>query len=108
MGHLQKMNNKQYYSFIALQYNRRKEAQRGHSFQYYSEKLQAKITKLGYEFYMKEYKVFVTRSELYAKEIVDKFRKDGYFSRIICGYEQNQQRIKMFSIIYKKKNESRK
>jgi hypothetical protein len=44
-------------------------------------------------------------SESFAKETLEKLKSEGNQARIVCGYEKNIQRIKMFSIIFKlKKN----
>jgi len=108
MGHRQKMTRRQLLEWDYMQYKAKKEANKGHNYQYYSDKLQKYMDDNGYVFYPElgfnyggaEY---VTRFENDAKQKVETLRCIGYYARIICGYEQNQQRIKMYSIICKER-----
>lgn len=96
-----------------FQYNAAKEAKRGHNYAYYSDELGEKLKVSGYQWHeftrncnMDGTKVVndYTSSEIAAKEVVEQYRKDGYYARIICGKEMVVQRIKYFSVAYKKKD----
>lgn len=89
-------------------YEKMKESNRGHNYQYYTDELGEKWEKQGYEFHRFERTTFgikdvSTPSECAAKEVAEQYRKDGYYARVIAGYEKNVQHIKMFSVIYKKR-----
>lgn len=90
-------------------YARMLEESRGHSYQYYTDSLEEELEKKGYQFWNfnynnpdKEAKT-ETMSETLAKEVVTNLRSQGYLARIIAGREKNLQRIKMFSVCFKKK-----
>lgn len=85
-------------------YARMLEEKRGHNYQYYSEKLEKELEEKGYEWHKFIDGSYYTNSEYDAKCIVNEYRKLGCYSRIICGMFQNVQRIKTFSICYKRKN----
>ncbi len=80
---------------------------KGHNYEYWNEEKHGKMLKNGYELYKftnSFNKVeFYSYSEINAKEIVNKLREEGNYARIVCGYSQNVQRMKTFSILYKKK-----
>lgn len=108
MGHLQDMTHRQRMDFISMQYQRKLDANRGHNYQYYTEELEKKWIAQGYAWYMFENKRSMQKSdsiesEEVAQNAVKYLRSHGYNARIICGYDQNVQHIKMFSIIYKEK-----
>lgn len=101
----------------AFQYKRMLEERRGNNFQYYNSALQKYIDENGYKFFQftdgRSHKTIgviikkeATTSILEAKYQVEKLRKEGNYARIICGYEKCKQRIKFYSIIYKKKQQS--
>jgi hypothetical protein len=104
MGHRQQMTDKQRLEWDINSYKKKLEANKGHNYQYWSEKLEKELTEKGYEWYNFDNNKQATASELKAQEIVEQLRNDGCYARIIAGYEQNVQRTKMFSITYKKKN----
>lgn len=93
----------------ALQYKRAKEARRGHNYEYWGPKHEAMIengwTVLQMEKSGRQWGKFFwsesTSSELYAKRCVDELRSAGNYARIVCGYDKNVQRIKMYTVIYK-------
>jgi hypothetical protein len=87
------------------QYEQAKIAKRGHNYQYYNESIHEQMLNDGWDWYKfnDKYEQWATSSELLAKEIVDKLRSEGNYARIIAGYSQNPQKIKMFSVIYKSK-----
>ena len=108
MGHREKMTNKQRLEWDSMQYKAKKDANKGHNYQYYSEELQKYMDEKGYVFYPEHGfnyggGAYVTRLEYEAKQKVEVLRVIGYHARIICGYEQNVQKIKMYSIICKNK-----
>lgn len=81
------------------------EERRGFNFEYWNEK-HDKMLDNGWDLYVFENSKLdklTTSSRQYAKEIVEKLRSEGNFARIICGYEKNIQRIRMYSIIFKPK-----
>jgi hypothetical protein len=89
-----------------FQYEQAKIAKRGHNYEYWNEKKHYKMLENGWALYVfKKHKDDnkAISSEISAKEVVEKLRTENYFARIVCGYSQNVQRIKMFSVIYKKK-----
>lgn len=89
----------------AYQYEQAKKAKRGHNYQYWSDK-HVEMLENGWELYVFSHKVgekHATRSEISAKEIVEKLRNEGNYARIVAGYSKNRQGVKMFTIIYKKK-----
>jgi hypothetical protein len=89
--------------YRAWAYERMKEANKGHNFEYYNQEKHGKLLSSGYKFYKFKGTEVATSAEGIAKDIVTKLREEGNYARIICGYEQNVQRIKMFSVIFKSK-----
>lgn len=94
-----------------LKYKRMLEERRGHNYEYWSKK-HDELLKNGWEILelrtsgRQWSRVFLreaTSSEWYAQEEVKKLRESGHYARIVCGYEQNCQRQKMFTVIFKKK-----
>jgi len=108
MGHRQQMNSKQLLEWDSMQYKARLEAQRGHNYQYYTESLSKQLFLKGYNWYKFSddgiKNSFAITSESKAKEIVKKLKSENHYARIIVGYSQNTQRIKMYSIVYRKKS----
>ena len=111
MGHLQDMNKEQRSEFLWHKHNANKEARRGNSFVYWNEKLDKELELKGYDWYRFDNpsygEYYATSNKLKAEEIVEQLRGLGHYARIICGYSQNVQKIKMFSITYKLKNAPR-
>lgn len=90
----------------AYQYQRRLEEQRGHNYQNFNQEKWDKLEQNGWQMHVfsgRGTEHNATMSEMSAKEVVEEYRKTGHYSRIITGYSQNKQRIKMFTVIYKKK-----
>lgn len=112
MGHRQDMTPRQRLEWDVSNYKKRLEANRGSNYQYWNQSYNLLLDK-GYDLYdfrlnrfhtsRNNCEAFSTSSEEIAKEVIIKLRQLGYYARIICGYDQNIQRIKMYSIIYKKK-----
>ena len=95
------MNESQRLKWDVESYERKLEANRGSNFEYWSEK-HDKMLKNGWDLFLIKNK-FSTPSELHAKEVVNDLRLKNNYSRIICGYDKNVQRIKMYSVIFKPK-----
>lgn len=76
---------------------------RGHNYEYWNEGKHNKMLKNGYDLYKFKKGDFYTYSEIHAKDIVNKLREENNYARIVCGYSQNIQRMKTFSVLYKKK-----
>lgn len=95
-----------------LKYKRMLEARRGYNFEYWTEK-HDRMLENGWDLlefcktptrqWNKLFKQYATSSVFHAKQEVERLRSEGFFARIVCGYEQNVQRVKMHSVIFKKK-----
>jgi len=85
----------------AFQYRRNLEERRGHNYQYPNSEQQLKNDELGYEHHLFKGSKD-TSSEDLAKEAVERYRNNGYFSRIVC-YPNEIIGMKWFSVIYRKK-----
>lgn len=107
MGHIQNMTDKQRSNWIALCYQRKKEANKGSNYTYFNQEKWNELEENGYEMYLFKdvwkNNIEGTTSELEAKDIVQKLRKEGNYARIICGYIQTKQRVKHYTVIYKSK-----
>ena len=92
-------------------YERMKAANRGHNFEYWNEDKHGKMLENGWELHIFRtdglFEKYATISEMVAKEIVEKLRNENNYARIVAGYSQNVQHIKMFSIIYKPKKQKK-
>lgn len=106
MGHIQDMTREQRSDFLTHKYERTKESRRGDSFPYWNEKMHNQLFSNGYDIYefLTGFDKEATSSITLAKDIVEVLRDNGNYARIICGYSQNRQRIRMFTIYYKTKN----
>lgn len=91
------------------QYKRRLEEQRGHNYQWFNQEKWNQLELSGWKMHKFDNKVDrdATSYEEGAKEVVEQYRKTGHWARILCGYSKNQQRVKMFTVIYKKKVKNR-
>ena len=91
----------------AYQYEKAKEANRGHNYRYWNDKWWEEMEKKGWKMWaMKDSwgdMVDYTGSEIHAQEQVQILRQLNNSARIICGYHQTVQRHKFFTVIYKKK-----
>lgn len=90
----------------AYQYERAKEANRGHNYRYYNEEWWVDMSNVGWEMELMdvtERHEYWTASEYAAQERVKQLRALGNYSRIICGYHQTKQHQKFYTVIYKKK-----
>ena len=96
-------------AYRAWQYKRRLEENRGYNFEYWSPK-HDQLLENGWETFIFQERKFeseATSSVVEAKEVVNKLRSEGNFARIIAGMYQNQQRQKMFTVIFKPKKKKR-
>lgn len=92
-------------AYRVYQYQRRLEEQRGHNYEWYNEQKFEKYLEKGYliHTFVSKFDGESTSAEFLAQEAVLKYRSEGYYARIICGYDKNVQRMKQFTVIYKKR-----
>lgn len=110
MGHRQNMTNQQRLDWDVESYKRKLEANKGSNYEYWSDK-HCKMLQNGWDLFLitekstrqgnKIFKSYSTSSENHAKKFVEQLRNNNNYARIVCGYDKNVQRVKMFSIIYK-------
>jgi hypothetical protein len=113
MGHRQHMTDKERLKWDIESYSKRLQANKGRNYEYWDEAKHGKLLLDGYSLYKftdsstiqwsVRIRITSTSSENMAKKAVKELRETGNYARIVCGYSKNRQRIKMFSIIYKKK-----
>lgn len=85
-----------------FQYQRMLEERRGNSFQYPTNEQQIKNDELGYKHHQfKSGKDTISMYE--AKEVVEKYRSEGNYARIVC-YPNQIVGLKTFSVIYRPKS----
>ena len=96
------------------QYKKKLESKKGSNYEYWKDEIHGKMIENGswnlYELNDKTsnpwnniFKKYVTSSENHAKKVVEKLRSENNFARIVCGYELNKQKVKMYSVIFRKK-----
>jgi hypothetical protein len=112
MGHRQDMTPEQRLKWGCDNYKKKLEANKGSNYEYWNNK-HDELLKNGWDLFLiteratrqwsQTFKKHSTSSELHAKKFVEKLRNEGNYARIICGYDKNRQRVKMYSIIYKEK-----
>ena len=112
MGHRQDMTTEQRLKWDCDNYKKKLEANKGSNYEYWNNK-HDELLKNGWDLFLttetptrqwsKIFKRFSTSSEEHAKKFVEKLRNEGNYARIVCGYDKNKQRVKMYSIIYKAK-----
>jgi len=103
MGHRQDMTPQQRLKWDCDNYKKRLEANRGSNFEYWNDKHE-EMLKRGWDLFLMKDKAmpqYATASEYHAKKYVEQLRSEGNYARIVCGYEKNIQRVKMYSIIYR-------
>jgi len=88
--------------FKSYQYRRMLEERRGHNYQYPNNEQQIKNDELGYVHHKFDDGKFDTRFEDEAKETVERYRSNGYYSRIVI-YQNRIVGMKYYSVIYRKK-----
>lgn len=106
MGHRQQMTDKQRIDWDIMQYNAKKEALRGHNYQYLTSELHKKLELLGYKIMVMQNGNTSTHSESTAIGIVQEFRRKFYYARIVC--HANKLRIKEYCVFFKEKKRSAK
>ncbi|MBK7380597.1 MAG: hypothetical protein IPJ03_16700 [Ignavibacteriales bacterium] len=91
----------------AWKYARMLEEKRGHNYQYLSDDQWDKLKKKGYKMWDfggdSAKRKDVIQSEALANDVAIMLRQRGDYARVVAGRELNQQRIKMFSVIYRQK-----
>jgi hypothetical protein len=112
MGHRQDMTPEQRLKWDLDNYKKRLKANKGSNYEYWNNK-HDELLKNGWCLFLitetstrqwnKIFQDYATSSEDHAKKFVEKLRDEGNFARIVCGYEQNIQRVRMYSIIFKPK-----
>ncbi len=106
MGHRQQMTDKQRLEWDSMQYKARKEAAKGHNYQYLTNELHSKLEALGYKMLVMQNGNTSTHSESTAIGIVHEFRRKFYYARIVC--HSNKLRIKEYCVFFKEKKRSAK
>jgi hypothetical protein len=95
-----------------MQYKPKLKSNKGINYEYWSAKHEKmllagwslyKITEESTRQWSQTFLNYSTSSHHHAKKYLDKLRIENNYARIICGYNKNRQRIKMYSIIYKSK-----
>ena len=113
MGHRQDMTPEQRLKWDTENYKKRLEANKGSNYEYWNDKHE-KMLQNGWKLFLitetstrqwsKILEQYSTSSEEHAQKFVKQLREQNNYARIVCGYDKNRQRIKMFSIIYKPKH----
>lgn len=113
MGHRQRMTKGDRLDWDLSNYAKRLQANKGSNYEYWNENKHGKLLEKGYSLHKFtdtasiQWSVRIiktaTSSINMAKQAVDKLKSENNYARIICGHSKNKQRIKMFSVIYKKK-----
>ena len=97
---------------FSWKYARMLEEKRGHNYQYLSDDRWDELEKKGYKMWdfgggaSCTKREDVIQSESLANGIAIMLRQQGNYARVIAGRELNQQRIKMFSVIYRRREPS--
>jgi hypothetical protein len=118
MGHRQDMTPEQRLKWDCDNYKKKLEANKGSNYEYWNTK-HDELLKNGWDLFLitetsikqssqtfqlsQTFKRCSTSSETHAKKFVEQLRSDNNYARIVCGYDKNRQRVKMYSIIYKAK-----
>jgi hypothetical protein len=112
MGHRKQMTDKERLKFDLENYAKRLEANKGSNYEYWNDKTEQLLLN-GYSLYQftenssiqwgVRIKQESTSSINMAKKAVEELKATSNYARIVCGYNKNKQRIKMFSVIYKSK-----
>jgi hypothetical protein len=112
MGHRQDMTSQQRLKWDTENYKKRLESKKGSNYEYWSDKHE-KMLQNGWDLFLitgtstrqwsETFKRYSTSSEDHAKKFVDELRNNNNYARIVCGYNKNKQRVKMYSIIFKPK-----
>jgi len=113
MGHRQDMTTSQRMEWDLDNYKKRLKSNKGHNYEYWVDDKHNILLKTGWELLSFSEKTKnqwgntfgsnSTSSEDYAIKKVMELREENNYAHIICGYDQNRQRTKMYSIIFKPK-----
>lgn len=103
MGHRQKMTDKQRSEWDAMQYENRKQANKGLIFKYLTDEMDEYLEKHKYVQHI--FSCGIDRNETHsskvAKEIVENYRINNCYARIICI--PNRSSIREYAVFYKEK-----
>jgi hypothetical protein len=109
MGHRQDMTPEQRLKWDIDNYKKRLNANKGSNYEYWNDKHE-KLLQSGWNLFLitktqwnQIFNRYSTSSVEHAKKFVEQLRSEGNYARIVCGYDKNKQRVKMYSIIYKAK-----
>jgi len=112
MGHRQNMTIEQRLKWDCDNYKKKLESNKGSNYEYWNTK-HDELLKNGWNLFLitetstrqwsQTFKRHSTSSEHHAKKFVEQLRNEANYARIVCGYDKNKQRVKMYSIIYKAK-----
>lgn len=97
------MATKKEESLAAFQYRRRKEELRGHNYAYGFDALYSKLDASGYKIHQFDRYDRATSSESEAKKLVEEYRSNGNYARIICT--TNKVRMRAYQVIFKHKKQ---
>ncbi len=84
-----------------FQYKQQLKAKRGHNYSYLTDELYQDLIKKGYNLHVFNDGNSTTMLECEAKDVVDDYRKKGFYARIIC--ETSMIRCKFFGVWHKKR-----
>lgn len=101
MGHRQQMTAKERLKWDIDNYNKRKEANRGHNFQYLTDELYKDFESKGYKQCRFMNGNDTTFAESTAVGAAIEFRNKGYYARVVCT--ANKLRIREYAVFYKEK-----
>jgi hypothetical protein len=104
MRHRHNMTAEQKLKWDCDSYKKRLEANKGSNYQYWNNK-HNELLMNGWKLFLisENSKKHSTSSKYHAIQAVEQLRNEGNYARIVCGYNKNRQRIKMYSVIYKPK-----
>ena len=106
MGHRQQMTSEQRLKWDLENYQKRLAANKGSNFEYWNEKHE-KLLQSGWNLFLitetPTTHRYSTSSVEYAKKFVEQLRSEGNYAKIVCGYNKNKQKVRMYSILFKPK-----
>lgn len=104
MGHRQNMTPEQRLKWDTDNYKKKSEAKKGSNYEYWSYK-HKKMLENGWGLFLisktSKFKRYSTPFEEHAKKFVNQLREQNNYARIVCGYDKNRQRVRMYSVIFK-------
>ena len=113
MGHRKDMKSNQRIDWDLDNYKKRLKSNKGHNYEYWKDDKHNILLEIGWQLFSfsektknqwgNTFRFNSTSSEDYAIKKVIELRVKNNYARIICGYDKNKQRTKMYSIIFKPK-----